>query len=201
MSLEIQSKGVSDITDSLEIHSNVMRFQSKDPSAPLELIFGKAVAANNVNLSKLKGHNLSPHTMRHCLPSFLLQIYANPCLYWLHQPAFYVLLQKLNTTKEKMITEMERLKRIFSSEFVTRKTDQNLENIVDIMNSINATENDELVNLLQASILPFVYCYFNVVEVIKEQVGLCSKTISLFTSFKYFNLLFCVIFLSYQQSH
>lgn len=172
LSLEIQSKRDSDITDSLEIHSNVLRFQSKDADAPLELIFGKKIAANNVNPSKLKGHNLSPHTMRYSLPSFLLQIYANPCLYWLHQPAFYVLLLRLGTPKDDIITEMERLKRIFSSEFVTRKntSDQNSERIVDIMNSINAAANDELTNLLLASILPFVFCYFNVIEVIKDQV-------------------------------
>lgn len=147
-------------------------------NATLELILGKTMAAN-VNLSKLKGHNLSPHTMRYSLPSFLLQIYSNPCMYWLHQPAFYVLLQRLGTPKGDIITELERLKLIFSSEFVTRKNtvDQNSERIVEIMNSINVTENDELANLLLASILPFIFCYFNVVEVIKDRVRICSSSV------------------------
>lgn len=153
--------------------------------------------AANVNPSKLKGHNLSPHTMQYSLPLFLLQIYSNPCMYWLHQPAFYVLLQRLETPKNDIIKELERLKRIFSSEFVTRKNnvDQNSEQIVDIMNSINATENVELANLLLASILPFIFCYFNVVEVIRDRVR-----ILLFALCQQINLHLLLHF-SYHQSH
>lgn len=205
LSLEIESKRDSDITDSLEIHSNVLRFQSKETNAPLELILGKTMAAN-VNPSKLKGHNLSPHTMQYSLPSFLLQIYSNPSMYWLHQPAFYVLLQRsqrLDTPKDGIIEELERLKRIFSSEFVTRKNnaDQNSEQIVDIMNSIKATENVELADLLLASILPFIFCYFNVVEVIRDRVRICSLCINICPFSKFKLTLSFLLHFSYQQSH
>lgn len=152
-----------------------MKFASVNADAPLELVFGKqVVTSDNVNPSKLKGHNLSAHTMRNSLPSFLLQIYANPCLYWLHQPAFLVLLQRLKTPKDEVPSEMEAMKRIFSSEFVTRKTTagQSSSKILDIMNSINISENKELGDLLLAAILPFIFSYFNVVEVIKDQVNL-----------------------------
>lgn len=174
LSNELPSKSDSDITESLEIHSNVLTFGSNDPNAPLKMVFGKQAIANTVvNPSKLKGHNLSPHTMRNSLPSFLLQIYLNPGLYWLHRPAFCVLLQRICTPTENIVLEMETMKRIFSSEFVTRKRTsiQDSEHILHIMNSINVLENKELGDLLLTSILPFIFCYFNVVEVIKEQVS------------------------------
>lgn len=172
LSNEIPSKSNSDLTDSLEIHSNVLKFPSNDTNASLELVFGKQTVATNVNPAKLKGHNLSAHTMRNTLPAFLLQLYTNPCLYWLHQPAFYVLLQKLNTPKEQITTELERLKQIFSSEFVTCKSaaGKGSKDILKIMDSINISENEELGNMLLTSILPYIYCYFNVVDVIKNQV-------------------------------
>lgn len=179
LSIEIPSKYDSDITNSLTIHSNVLRYQSQDMNASLELLPAPAIAASNVDPSKLKGHNLSSHTMRSSLPSFLLQIYANPCLYWLHQPAFYVVVVRLGITSDENITrEMEQMKRHFASEFVTRNCDagQDSKRIIEIMNSINITKNDELADLLLASILPFVFCYFNVVEVIRDQVCICILT-------------------------
>lgn len=180
--LSNESSSTSDldiyITDSLNIHSNILKFTSDKLNASLELVFEKAVVTNDataVNLSKLKGHNLAAHTMRYSFPSILLQIYCNPCLYWLHRPAFFVLLQKINTPIEEIASEMEIMKNIFSSEFVTSKCrsgNQDLQPIFEIMNSINVMEKQELSDLLLTAILPFIFCYFNVVEVIKNQVGL-----------------------------
>lgn len=171
LSNEIPLKTLTDIIESMAVHSNVMAFSSIDGN--LELIVGPPIAAvKNVDLSKLKGHNLLPHTMRNSLPSFLLQIYANPCLYWLHQPAFYVLLQKLNTPNDVLKREFDRLKQIFISEFVTCKSiiAQDYNAIADIMDRISITENVELADILLTSITPFVLCYLRAVEVIKHQV-------------------------------
>lgn len=170
LALEIPSKSESDITESLTIHANVLQFKSKETNAPLSLVFGPAVASNNIHPTKLKGHNLSPRTMRNTLPSFLLQIYANPVIYWLHQPAFYVLVQKLGTANEEILNEIEKLKQIFSNEFITSNSIKDTKRIVEVMESMNIAENVELENLLLTSILPFIFCYFNVIEVIKEQV-------------------------------
>lgn len=171
LSNEIPLKTTTDILESMSIHSNVMEFSKADGN--LDLIFGPPIAAvKNVDLSKLKGHNLLPHTMRNSLPSFLLQIYANPCLYWLHQPAFYVLLQKLNTPANEFKQEFDRLKQLFISEFVTRKSTmaQDYNEIAHIMDRISIEEDKELSDILLASITPFVLCYLHVVEVIKHQV-------------------------------
>lgn len=171
LSNEIPLKTSTDILDSIAIHSNVMAFSSIDGN--LELTFGPPIAAiKNVDLSKLKGHNLLPHTMRNSLPSFLLQIYSNPCLYWLHQPAFYVLLQRLNTPADTFEYEFDRLKQIFVSEFVTRKCPiaQDFKAVAEIMDRVSITKNVELADILLTSITPFILCYLHVVKVIKNQV-------------------------------
>lgn len=171
LSNEIPLKASTDLTDSVAIHANVLAFSPVDGN--LDLVFGPPIAAvKNVDLSKLKGHNLLPHTMRQSFPSFLLQIYANPCLYWLHQPAFYVLLQRLNTPADAFKCEFDRLKQIFASEFVTRKCQiaQDFQAIADIMDRISITENGELADVLLTSITPFVLCYLHVAKVLKQQV-------------------------------
>lgn len=119
---ELPSISESDIVDSLSIHANVLDFASNDKNSSLELTAGKLVSnTKSVNLNKLKGHNLSARTMKRCVPTILLQIYANPCMYWLHQPAFYVLLHRLKVPKDEISHEMNHIKRIFAFEFVSRK--------------------------------------------------------------------------------
>lgn len=201
LSQELTSKSDSsdDVSESLEIHSNVLRFTSSDSNAPLELVFGKLQTATNVNPSKLKGHTISTHTMRNCLPFFLLQIYSNPCLYWLHQPAFCILLQRLQLPQDELFTEFQRIKRIFSNEFVTRKTTDNHDINELILNSIQISEDDELANLLLTSILPFVFCYFNVAEVISNQVSV--NYIQKHQLIKYNSRNFFYEYSSYQQNH
>lgn len=88
-----------DITNSLVIHSNVLKLTQDADDKHIKLVIGKVVANKNCDLNKLKGHNLSPHTMRNAIPATLLQIYANPCLYWLHQPAFYILSTRIASSE------------------------------------------------------------------------------------------------------
>lgn len=185
LSHEIPTNSVSDITDSLKIHANVLRYGSNDRNASLQLVYGSEVTAGRVDPAKLKGHNLAAHTMHKSLPYFMLQIYANPCLFWLHQPAFYVLLQRLNTPAEQMGTELDRMKEIFANEFITRKMgrEQDSKRVIDIMESINVMQNDELANLLLTSVIPFIFCYLQVVEVIKSQVKVWLQNTYLNISF------------------
>lgn len=120
LSSEIPTDSDSDIKDSLAIHSNILEFASQEQNTHLQLIIPKPVSnAKPVDPTKLKGHNLSARTMRHSLPSILLQIYENPCLYWLHQPAFYVLIKRISTSN--MYSELERIKQIFVNEFIVCK--------------------------------------------------------------------------------
>lgn len=173
LACEIPSQNVSNIDDSLDIHSNVLSFNSRNVNGSLRLVFGPRIAStSSVDPKKLKGHALVASTMQRCLPSILLQIYANPCLYWLHRPAFYVLVKRMNIQKEDEAGEIQRLKQIFVHEFVTRKDDdiQDLDKSIIFWESLDITGNVELSNVLLASIVPFIFCYFNVVNVINTQV-------------------------------
>lgn len=81
----------SKILDSLDVHKNILQL-----SIDGKVTLMKPVIANvqTINPTKLKGHNLSTNTLRNSVPAFSLQIYCNPCMRWLIQPAFVLLVVK-----------------------------------------------------------------------------------------------------------
>lgn len=81
----------SKILDALDVHKNILQL-----SVDGKITLMKPVIANvqTINVTKLKGHNLSTNTLRNSVPAFSLQIYCNPCLRWLIQPAFVLLVVK-----------------------------------------------------------------------------------------------------------
>lgn len=138
------------IHKSLAIHANILQIsQSNDKH--LEVVKGGSVTATKrSDISKLKGHDLAANTMRCSIPSIVLQLYTNPCLFWLHQPAFFVLAEKMlqqqgvacdsSKSKEKKLKfrlkitffsfyvhpdkifdEVKKLKNIFNMEFIMSK--------------------------------------------------------------------------------
>lgn len=120
LSYEKASNVEQDISDSLSIHSNIVVFGENEQ---LQLVAGRIVSMQNYDLKKLKGHSLSAGTMRFSMPAILLQIYANPCLYWLHEPAFYVLSNRIQRN-DTIFNEMKDMKRIFAAEFVVNQNDE-----------------------------------------------------------------------------
>lgn len=175
LSCEIPLTKVSNIIESsLEIHANILRFASDQEDAPLQLVQDPLIGnTTNVDSNKLKGHSLSANTLKRCFPSFVLQIYANPCLYWLHQPAFYVLVRRMNVSTNMLAVELQWMKKIFVNEFVT-SDDASIETLkksIELWERLAILENTELSDLLLSSIVPFIFCYFNVVDVIKSQVS------------------------------
>lgn len=173
LSCDIPSK-VTNIIDSLEIHSNILKFMSEQENAPLQLVQGPRIASTaNVDPKKLKGHALSAITMQKSLPSIVLQIYVNPCMFWLHQPAFYLLARKMNVSENDLAVEMQWMEQIFVNEFITRndvRIGTSKESIA-LWERLDIAGNAELSNILLSSIVPFVFCYFNIVGVIKSQVS------------------------------
>lgn len=174
LSYDIPSTKSTNIIDSsLEIHSNILKFTSDQENASLQLVPGPRIAnTTNVDPKKLKGHALSAGTMQRSLPSIVLQCYANPCFYWLHQPAFYLLVRQMNISRNQHAAEVQRMKQIFVNEFITRNdaSIETLEESIVLCERLHIAGNTELSNLLLASIVPFVFCYFNIVDVIKSQV-------------------------------
>lgn len=92
----------SKILDALDVHKNILQL-----SVDGKITLMKPVIANvqTINVTKLKGHNLSTNTLRNSVPAFSLQIYCNPCLRWLIQPAFVLLVVK--SMKEKRLSSGE----------------------------------------------------------------------------------------------
>lgn len=64
---------------------------------------------------------------------------------------------------------MDRIKGIFAYEFITRKMTDNQE-IIDALNEFNILDDAELTEMLLSAIAPFVFCYYNVADVILNHV-------------------------------
>lgn len=85
----------SKILESLNVHSNIVQL-SKSNEKYLKLVKGGTVSSTKrCDVQKLKGHDLTQKTMRSSIPSIVLQLYCNPCMFWLHQPAFFVMAEIL----------------------------------------------------------------------------------------------------------
>lgn len=76
------------ILDSLNIHSNILQI---DAHGHLELVKSTIVPLQSIAGRNLKGHLLLPNTVRHVVPFISLQLYCNPCMYWLVVPSFIIL--------------------------------------------------------------------------------------------------------------
>lgn len=90
------------VLDSLNIHGNIL-------SAPIhgniELIKPEILNLQIEDAKKLKGHKLSMNTIRNSVPAFSLQLYSNPCLYWLARPAFTILAALILDSETVRISE------------------------------------------------------------------------------------------------
>ncbi|CAO1406276.1 unnamed protein product [Diamesa serratosioi] len=171
---------VEEIKSTLKIHSNIL-----DDNFHL---IKSNVNLNNMNASKLKGHRFSNETMNIAVPVFSLQLYINPMLYWLAQPAFLVL-AALQVKKhygseisiEHLKEESNFLRQIFGYEFVLyqgfteddfHKTLTNLINLKVFNkhsnNDLELNMQSNYIDLLLSSVSPFVNCYSNAGTVISR---------------------------------
>lgn len=171
------------ISKAISLHKNVF---VETTSGGIETI-QPSINMERVDKTKLKGHNLNEQTMKRCIPSFTLQLYNNPCLHWLHQPAFIILVcRDLSQNGEFTIQlnelrdSVRKLRDLFIQEFVIYNEREDSEfhtsldcliklNILELNeNSIKFNRISENVNLLLGSIAPFICCYFQVAKIILE---------------------------------
>ncbi|XP_002056467.4 dihydroxyacetone phosphate acyltransferase [Drosophila virilis] len=77
-----------DVIDTVEIHSNILQFRAGrlqfTPLAAEQL-------AAQIDVRRLKAHALCPQTMAVAVPMLALQLYINPCMFWLARPAYLLL--------------------------------------------------------------------------------------------------------------
>lgn len=89
-----------EIIETVEIHSNIVHFKQgrlEFTQVPVELL------AQEIDISRLKAHALSPRTMAVAVPSMALQLYMNPCLFWLARPGYLIMAAlQLEEQQQKM---------------------------------------------------------------------------------------------------
>lgn len=167
-----------DIRETMLIHHNIL--EVKESNSNIRMIKSN-VDLGNVNASKLKGARLGNELMNVAVPTFSLQLYCNPTLYWLAQPAFLVL-SSLSLDEVDLIVlkkEVEELRQIFIYEFVlypgfsdgdfdgTLSQLLTLEVFIKTSNgALQLNPQSNYANLLLSAIAPFLNCYLNTSRVI-----------------------------------
>lgn len=161
-----------DIKETFTIHKNILEITGNN--SYIKIIKAK-VNLGAVNVSKLKGIRLSDEVMNIVVPVFSLQLYCNPTLFWLSEPAFFVL-STIGVNSIDVLTlmqEVSNLRKIFVYEFVLYPGFENeiSKKVFDSLLSINVLVKTETgirlntesnyINLLLSSVAPFINCYLN----------------------------------------
>lgn len=175
-----------DIYETLGVHNNILEIHQTN----IRLIKSNVQIAKNTDGMKLKGRLLSKECMDIAIPVFSLQLYCNPSLFWLCQPAFSVLslIGEGNIALDQLKKDVEKLRKIFIFEFVLypKFSDEDFKQVLNTLISMNILvvthdtvhlgENSALVNVLLSAISPFLNSFLNTSKVILNTF--CQKTFS-----------------------
>lgn len=171
-----------DIRETISIHHNIL--EVKGSNSNIQMIKSN-VDLGNVNAAKLKGARLSNEVMNIAVPTFSLQLYCNPTLYWLAQPSFLVLsaLGGDEVDPTSLRKNFELLRQVFVYEFVlypgfaSGDFDRTFAQLLTL-DVFKRTSNGALqlnlqsnfVNLLLSALAPFLNCYLNTARVILKHL-------------------------------
>lgn len=168
----------TDIRDTLFVHHNILEISGSNSNIKM---IKSNVDLTNVNSAKLKGSRLCNEVMNVAVPAFSLQLYCNSTLYWLAQPAFFVL-SSIGCNEINLMTlrnDFEMLRKVFIYEFVLypgfvdKDFNQTMDNMTSLgifttttYGSIELNPTSKYVNLLLSALAPFLNCYLNTASVI-----------------------------------
>lgn len=167
------------IARTVDLHSNILNIKN----GTVDLVKSNVQLAN-VNPSKLKGVKLSNEVMNVAVPSFSLQLYINPTLFWLSKPSFIILsmLKESEMERSAIRKDYELLRRLFVYEFVlypplgddefNKAIDDLLKlDIIRTDNHLTFSLNQEssLTNLTISAVAPFLNSYLNTSKVIMAE--------------------------------
>ncbi|XP_055640233.1 dihydroxyacetone phosphate acyltransferase [Toxorhynchites rutilus septentrionalis] len=174
------------IIEALAVHRNILQLTTDD----VLVITKSHYDFSQVDKRKLKGHNLSDVVMKLSVPIFTLQLYCNPCLHWLAQPALVLLAaKKLSREGEVRLSELKEavgeLRNLYASEFVLharreqREFDATVAHLIKF--GLMAQGSDESVvclllnsgneNVYLSSVGPFVCCYLQITTVLLNKLS------------------------------
>lgn len=170
-----------EIKDTMIVHKNILEIAGNNST--LQLIKPN-INLDNVDMSKLKGARLSNEIMNIAVPTFSLQLYSNPTLYWLAQPAFIVLSLLTHGEIDSQILrkDFDNLRKIFIYEFVLYPgfADEDFQQTIASLLALNVIEktgqdtvklnkNSNYSHLFLSAVAPFVNCYLKTSHVIFTQ--------------------------------
>ena len=187
----------AEIIETVEIHSNIVHFEQG------QLQFSHVAAtqvAQEVDAKRLKAHALSPHTMALAVPTLALQLYINPCLFWLARPAFLIMaaLQQQKIQEETASSDYARvvsalfkrvaiMEDIFKQEFIMESNRNEAEfqhNLLflEVHGILRICKQSGHIQMLQnecsrvvlSALAPFLCLYYQL-AVVLNQVGSCFE--------------------------
>lgn len=175
-----------DIMDALEVHPNILKLIK----GTVELV-SNGIDFQPIDPKRLKGFPLSKETMQTAVPIMSLQIYINPCLFWLSNLS-YTILGALRLVEEASAISREvlqatsnELSAIFSSEFIL---EDNFHKTFEILTELGVFEKFEefyifksnhISKVILSSFAPFMAIYLQLADTILEEVSLWSHILSL----------------------
>ncbi|XP_062563083.1 dihydroxyacetone phosphate acyltransferase [Armigeres subalbatus] len=169
------------VREALAVHRNILQLTRNE----VLTIAKSHHDFSQVDKRKLKGHNLSDVVMKLSVPIFTLQLYCNPCLHWLAQPALVLLVVKhLSRSGLVRVSSLQRavgdLRNLFAGEFVfhSRREMQDFEqafrHLVEFgllehaanESTVRCVGNEGNENVYLSLVGPFICCYLQVTNVL-----------------------------------
>lgn len=199
----VSSKVPHAVNAALALHSNIVRIIDDDgnavggqrtvqllrpptPSTTSASDKGGRSAAIDTTATRLKGHQLSPATLRNVLPVLTLQIYSNPCMFWLAEAA--IVLLAIRTLSHRVDRQADisdlppligerclHLRQLFEEEFVLPVA-FDVHAILELLRSSGILASRDNEELVLSSLAPFVYCYHRVVDTVAAVFGIEAFT-------------------------
>ncbi|XP_070496082.1 dihydroxyacetone phosphate acyltransferase isoform X2 [Chironomus tepperi] len=166
------------IQETIALHDNILEVTGSNSKIQLKRANTDSNRTSNGNL---KGHWLCKEIMDIVVPVFSLQLYCNPTIYWLSQPAFFVLstIGQNEVSIDDLKKDVLFLRQIFIYEFVLYPRfedadfDKILKKLLDMgilikssESSVILNEKSPYINLLLSAISPFFSSFFNTSEII-----------------------------------
>lgn len=172
-----------DISSTISVHKNILEVSGNNSDVKM---IKSNVELKNIVPSKLKGIRLSNEVMNVAVPVFSLQLYCNSTLYWLAQPAFFVLstIGSDEVDMSNLRKDVEILRKVFVYEFVLypgfadEDFDRTLTQMIKLGifreavedGSLRFNQSSKYLNFLLSAIAPFLNCYLNTSNVILNKL-------------------------------
>lgn len=170
-----------DILSTIAVHDNILEVKGKNSIFKLKKTKTDIARASKDNV-KVKGHYMCSQVMDIAVPVFSLQLYCNPTLFWLAEPAFFVLCT-IAATSEVAIKDLKNqvkgLREMFIYEFVMYPGNENEDfektlttlTQLDVLqnnssDSVRLNEKSPYISHFLSAISPFLSCYLYTCTVI-----------------------------------